>query len=97
MWPGSRDVITTVTLLGGSHLGERTNDIPNSLSDLPGRITLRVARSSPRIIDVGLDVGSRTTDFFRSAAELITVRSPVVAVSDVLHDVLHGGCKLRIL
>ena len=90
-------MITTTTLLRGCHLGERTNDIPNSLSDLPGRVTILVTRASPRNIDVSLDVGSGTTDFLRSATELITVRSPVVAVSDVLHDVPHGGGKLRVL
>lgn len=95
MGPCSRD--TTVTPLRGSHLGEGTNDVPNSLGDLTGRITLRLTKASPRSIDVGLDVGSRTTNFLRSAAELITMRSPVVTVSDILHNVPHGGSKLRVL
>jgi hypothetical protein len=90
-------MITTTTLTRGSHLGERTNNVPNGLGDLPGRITLLVTRASSRTTDVGLNVGSRTTNLLRSAAELITVRSPVVSVSDVLHDVPHGGGELRVL
>jgi hypothetical protein len=58
---------------------------------------LCVSRTSPQYIDIGLDVGSRTTNFLRSAAELITMRSPVGATSDVLHDVPQRSGELRVL
>jgi hypothetical protein len=46
---------------------------------------------------MGLDVGSRTTNFLRSAAELITMRSPIGTVSDVLHDAPQCAGELRVL
>jgi len=46
---------------------------------------------------MGLDVGSRTTNFLRSAVELITMRSPVGAISDVLHDIPQRGSELGVL
>ena len=89
-------MLTTITLLWG-HLGERTNNVPNSLRDFPDRMGLCVSRIVRRNADVGLDVGSRTTNFLRSTAELITMGSPVETVSDVLHGVPQHGGELRVL
>ena len=97
VWPSSRNLVTAITLLRGCHLGERTKDVPDGLSDLLGRVSLCVSSTGRRGVDVGLNVGGRTTNFFRSAPELITMSSPVVTVSDVLHDTPQGGGELRVL
>jgi hypothetical protein len=97
VWPSSRNVFATITLLWGSHLGERADDVPDSLSNLSGRMSLCVSRTGCGSIDLGLNVGSRTTNFVRSAVELITVRSPVVTASDVLHDAPQRGGELGVL
>jgi len=95
--PTSTRVLTAVTSLRGNVLGERANDIPNSVRDLPGRMGLCVGRSSRRNIDMSLDVGSRTADFLHSTVELITMRSPVGTVSNVLHDAPQSAGELRVL
>ena len=82
-----------VVILRGSVLGERANDVPNSLGDLPTCIRLRISGTA----EVALDAGSRTTNFLRGAIELITMRGPVGTVSNVLHDVPQRGSELRIL
>jgi hypothetical protein len=73
-----------------SVLGERANDIPDGICNLPSRIRLRR-------VEICLDVRSRATNFLRSATELITMRSPISAVSDVLHDAPQRGSELRVL
>ena len=87
-------MLVVVTLSRGHILSERTSDVPNSLGDLLCRVVLSTRRST---VDVGLDVGSRTTNFLRSTAELITMRSPVSAVPDVLHDNPQRGSELGVL
>ena len=86
-------MLTAITFLRGSHRGERTDNVPDSLSDLPGCVGLSVSRS----VDMGLNVGSRTANFLRSASELITMCGPIMTVSDILHDGPQGVGKLRVL
>lgn len=86
----SRNVLAVTTLSRLSVLGERTNDVPDSLCNLPSRIRLRR-------VEVGLNVGSGATNFLRSATELITVRSPISAVPDVLHDIPQRSGELGVL
>ena len=78
-------------------MGERANNIPNSISNLPRRMSFCVSRINRSTVDTGLDVGSRTANFLRSAAELITMRSPVVAISYVLHNVSQRSGELGVL
>ena len=85
-------MLAVITLLWGRILSERTNDVSNSFSDLPRRMSI-VSGS----IDMGLDVWDRTTDFLRSAVELIAMRSPVGAASDVLHHAPQRSGELGVL
>jgi hypothetical protein len=93
--PASRNVLTVATFTGGS--GERTNNVPNGLSDPLSRIGLLVGRTVRRSVEIGVDVRSRTTNFLRSTIELITMRSPVGTISDVLHDAPQRSGELRVL
>ena len=90
-------MLIAITLSRGSVLGERTNDVSNGLCNLLRRMSLCIGRTDRRTVDVSLDVGSRTTNFVRSSAELITMRSPVGTVSYVLHEALQRGGELGVL
>jgi len=94
-WPTSRNVLT-VTLLRGSVPSKRKNDISDGLGDLSCRMGLRISRAGRRT-DMSLDIGCRATNFLRSTAELITMRSPVGTVSDVLHDAPQRSSELRVV
>jgi hypothetical protein len=90
-------VLAVTTLSRGYTLSERTDDVPNRISDLPRCMGLCVSRTSRSTVDMGLNAGSRTTNFFRSAVKLITMRSPVGAVSNVLHDIPQRIGELGVL
>lgn len=60
-------------------------------------MSLCVTSTGRGIVRVGLNVGSRTTNSLRSASELVAMRSPIVTVSDVLHDIPEGSGELRVL
>ena len=96
-WPTSRNVLATIILMWGCVRCERTNNVTDRLSDLSRRTGLRVGRTGSRSVDLSLDIRSRSANFLRSTAELITMRSPVGAVSDVLHDAPQRSGELGVL
>ena len=95
--PTSGGVLVTITFMRGCVRSERTNDVTDRLSDLSRRTGLCVARAGSRSVDLSLNIRSRPANFLRSPAEMITMRSPVGAVSNVLHNAAQRSSELGVL
>ena len=86
-----------IALVRGCVRGERTNNVTDGLSDMSRRTGLRVGRTGSRSVNLSLDIRSRSANFLRSPVELITMRSPVGPVSNVLHDAPQRSGELGVL
>lgn len=86
-----------ITLVWGCIRSERTNNVTDGLSDLSRCMGFRVGRTGSRSADLSLDIRSRSANFLRSSVELVTMRSPVGPVSDVLHNTPQRSGELGVL